>query len=201
MSQPTAKQYHAALKSVIKRAILVMDATGDRESRFLHVGQFWDRAVGDADLAYGYNTATVRIVPTSREIAQADIVADWLAWLGVRDRAAVPRLVAWAHDEPIWRMAEREKVSDRTIHYRIDRSIAAILDEFGGLEVDLDEVNEPLTRKPPIFTTDRPCVIDDETPVSDRHRKVWIDGIGFMLRGRRLNNGQNKVTDRMLNAH
>jgi hypothetical protein len=38
----------------------------------------------------------------------------------------VRRLVSWAHDEPIWRMAEREHCSVRTNHSRIDRSVAAI---------------------------------------------------------------------------
>jgi len=37
--------------------------------------------------------------------------------------------------------------------------------------------------------------------VRDGHGKVWIDGVGFMKNGRQLNDGRNKVTDRMLHAH
>lgn len=198
---PTPKQYHAALKAVIKRAILVMDAAGDREMRFLHVGQFWDRAVGDADLAYGYNVASVRIVPTSREIAQADIVAEWLSWLGSRDAKAVRLLANWAHDWPIWRLAEIENCSERTIHYRIDRSVATILKEFGNVDVEIEEINELAVRPAPIFNSDKPQVIDEDTPLSDRRRKVWIDGVGYMLGKKKLNNGQGRVTERMLYVH
>jgi hypothetical protein len=41
-------------------------------------------------------------------------------------------------------------------------------------------------------------VITDTAPVS-QHGKVWI-GVGFMKHGRRLNNGQNNISDRMM-AH
>lgn len=78
----TPKQQHAALKVAIKREIVVLDALGDSEMRFLNVSQVWSRATEDAGLAYGYSETRVRIVPTAREIAQAETVADWLAWLG-----------------------------------------------------------------------------------------------------------------------
>jgi hypothetical protein len=42
-------------------------------------------------------------------------------------------------------------------------------------------------------------VITDTAPIS-QHGKVWIDGVGFMKHGRRLNNGQNRISDRMM-AH
>jgi hypothetical protein len=75
---PTAAKYHSALKAVIKRAIIVLDALGDSEMRFQNQGQVWNRAINDAALEYGYTEATVRFIPTAREIAQAEIVADWL---------------------------------------------------------------------------------------------------------------------------
>ncbi len=110
---------------MIKRAVIVLDALGDSEMRFQNQGDVWNRAISDAALAYGYTEATVRFIPTAREIAQAEIVADWLLWLGNND-SGVRRLVSWAHDEPISRMADREQRSVRTIHSRIDRSVAAI---------------------------------------------------------------------------
>lgn len=82
----------------------MLDALGDSEMRFQNQGQVWNRAINDAALAYGYTDAMVRFIPTAREIAQAEIVADWLLWLGNND-GGVQRLVSWAHDEPIWRMA------------------------------------------------------------------------------------------------
>ncbi|MGM4967414.1 DUF6362 family protein [Tardiphaga sp. 1201_B9_N1_1] len=198
MSKQSAVRFHTALKSVIKRAIIVLDALGDSEMRFQSQGQVWNRAINDAALAYGYTEATVRFIPTAREIAQAEIVADWLLWLGNND-GGVRRLVSWAHDEPVWRMAERERCSIRTIHNRIDRSVAAILKQFAGMDAEIREIDEkPERAHPPNFMTQR-SVITDTAPIS-QHGKVWIDGVGFMKHGRRLNNGQNRISDRMM-AH
>lgn len=197
----SAGQFHAALKSVIKRAIIVLDALGDSEMRFQSTGQVWGRAIDDAAMAYGYGEARVRFIPTAREIAQADIVADWLTWLGMHGGGGVKRLVSWAHDDPIWRIAERERCSVRTIHNRIDRSVAAILKEFGGLDVDLPVIEEkPDQAHPPNFVTERPLIADAGARI-DQHGKVWIDGVGFMKGGRRLNDGRNRISDRMLHAH
>jgi hypothetical protein len=62
-------------------------------------------------------------IPTAREIAQAEIVDDWLVWLGSH-HCGVRLLVSWAHDDPIWRIADRERCSVRTAHNRIDRAVA-----------------------------------------------------------------------------
>jgi hypothetical protein len=197
---PTASQFHTALKGVIKRAIIVLDALGDSEMRFQNTGQVWDRAINDAGMAYGYSEATVRFIPTAREIAQAEVVADWLTWLG-KHHGGVRMLVSWAHDDPIWRIADRERCSVRTIHNRIDRSVAAILKQFGGLDAEIVVIEEkPDKAHPPNFMVHRSVISDTAAPVS-QHGKVWIDGVGFMKHGRRINDGRNKVTDRMLNAH
>lgn len=45
-----------------------------------------------AALAYGYKEVAVRFIPTGQEIAQAEIVADWLLWLG-NNGGGVRRLV------------------------------------------------------------------------------------------------------------
>ncbi|SNS24399.1 hypothetical protein SAMN05216374_0468 [Tardiphaga sp. OK246] len=157
---------------MIKRAIVVLDALGDSEMRFQNQGQVWNRAINDAALAYGYAEVTVRFIPTAREIAQAEIVADWLLWLGNND-GGVHRLVSWAHDEPNWRMAERELCSVRTIHRRIDRSVAGILKEFGGIDAEIQEIEDkPERAQPPNFMTQR-SVIADTAPIS-QHGKVWI---------------------------
>lgn len=198
MMLPTAKQYHAGLKAVVKRAIIVLDALGDSELRFQSVAKVWERAIDDAGMAYGYTETRVRFIPTAREIAQAEVVADWLTWLGVH-HGGVARLVAWAHDDPIWRIAQRERCSERTIHSRIDRSIAEILREFGGLEVEIPEISEkPGRAHAPNFMTERPRYTEDGK--IGQHGKVWIDGLGFMKNGKRLSNGQDKISDRMLHG-
>jgi hypothetical protein len=103
MSAPSVSKFHAAL-ILIKRAIIVLDALCDSEMRFQNQRQVWNRAIDDAALACGYTEATVRFIPTAREIAQAEIVADWLLWLG-NNSGGVRRLVSWPYGEPIWRMA------------------------------------------------------------------------------------------------
>lgn len=57
MSEQSAFRFHTALKTVIKRAI-VLDALGDAEMRFQNQGQVWNRAINDAALAHGYADAT-----------------------------------------------------------------------------------------------------------------------------------------------
>ncbi|MGX1105440.1 hypothetical protein AB7M47_003823 [Bradyrhizobium elkanii] len=187
----TPKQQHSALKVAIKRGIVVLDALGDTELKFQSVSQVWNRATADATLAYGYNETRVRIVPTAREIAQAETVADWLAWLG-HHHGGVPRLVAWAHDEPIWRMAERERCSERTIHNRIDKSVALILEHFGGVELSIEVVDEPTGRAHlPNFLTER--AMAGVNPLVNPHGKVWIGGVGWMKDGKRWNDGREKA--------
>ncbi|MGY4480037.1 hypothetical protein [Bradyrhizobium sp. USDA 3364] len=47
-------------------------------------------------------TATMKVVPTAREIAQAEIVADWPAWLGHSTMAGVGAAVGgvgWMKDD------------------------------------------------------------------------------------------------------
>ncbi|QOZ15931.1 hypothetical protein XI02_13795 [Bradyrhizobium sp. CCBAU 21365] len=187
----TPKQQHSALKVAIKRGIVVLDALGDAELKFQSVSQVWNRATADAALAYGYNETRVRIVPTAREIAQAETVADWLAWLG-HHYGGVPRLVAWAHDDPIWRIAEREHCSERTIHNRIDRSVALILEHFGDAEVDLPVIDErPQPAHLPNFVVERPLA--GVSPVVNPHGKVWIGGVGWMKDGRPWRDGRDKA--------
>ena len=195
----TPKQQHACLKVAIKRAIVVLDALGDKELRFQNMGQVWSRAIDDAGLAYGYTETRVRFVPTAREIAQAEAVGDWLAWLG-HHHGGVPRLVAWAHDEPIWRMAERERCSERTIHNRIDRSVATILSEFGGVELELEMIEEkPERAHLPNFFTER--AISGPADAVNQHGKCWIDGLGFMLKGKKLRTGQETIDLKAIHAH
>jgi hypothetical protein len=73
--------------------------------------------------------------------------------------------------------------------------VALILAEFGGEENELPDVNErPQPAHPPSFMTER--AVPGHSPVINQHGKCWIDGIAFMLKGRRLRTGEDKI-DRM----
>jgi hypothetical protein len=52
IQSPTSGQYHAALKAVIKREIIVLDALGDSELRFQSISRILNLATADAGLAY-----------------------------------------------------------------------------------------------------------------------------------------------------
>lgn len=206
---------HASLKSVIKQNILVLDATPDQHARWLAMGAAWAAPVGGE---YGWNAATVRFIPSAREISQAEIVASWLVWLGLGDPNGVKRLVAWAHDDPLWRIGERERCSTRTIANRIDRSVAAIMREFAAHPVDrqitIAVIEEPVERSSALVGFDpvkrstlgvfrdsaaaalRACAAG----VREISNKVWIDGHGYMRDGRRMNNGYGKFDERRLAA-
>lgn len=201
----TARQYHCALKGIIKRAIIVLDALGDSEMRFLSVGRILNRSTdvptwsGDQSVLAYDQTTFVRLIPTAREIAQAEIVETWLTWLGANEgKSSVSRLVAWAHDDPVWRIADRERCSERTIHYRLDKSVAAILRRYGCLEMDLVEPPRDRRAGHDAFMSER------SAPGAEGNRssfgKVWIDGIGFMKDGRRFSDGREKISDRMAHA-
>jgi hypothetical protein len=124
----------APLKDAIRHGVLVMLATGDVDRRYRGpLRSTWSIAtVDDPGLAYAYNEIkTPRIVPSPRDITRAEIVDSWLVWLRATEgKRAVHRVFHWARGVPTWQQAQRENCSGRTIPNRIDRSMAAILDEF-----------------------------------------------------------------------
>jgi hypothetical protein len=57
--------------------------------------------------------------------------------------------------------------------------MAAILKEFGGVEMDLSTIEERTDKAhPPNFMIERPVIA--EAGVRNQHGKAWIDGVGFM---------------------
>lgn len=198
-----SNRLHASLKAAVKRSIVVMDAMLDPERRFLRpasaMASLWAQAIDQAEEAYGYSETRVRFIPTAREIAQAETVADWLSWLArTKGRECIRLLTSWAREMPIWKIAQFERCSERSVHNRIDRLIAAILGEFGGpsLAVDIPIVNEREGRAhPPNFMTERPTE-SDASGISPA--KVWIGGVGFMKDGKPFRDGREKISERML---
>jgi hypothetical protein len=198
-----SNRLHASLKAAVKRSIVVMDAMLDPERRFLRpasaMASLWSQAIDEPEEAYGYSQTRVRFVPSAREIQQAETVADWLSWLArEKGRECIRLLTSWAREMPIWKIAQFERCSERSVHNRIDRLIAAILGEFGGptLAIDIPEVKErPGRAHPPNFMVERPMDSDSSGII---HARVWIGGVGFMKNGKRLRNGQEKISERML---
>jgi hypothetical protein len=183
-----------SMLAVLKHAIIVLDALGLRK---LHAGQaptlesgMATLAVGDAAVAYGYSEAKAKFRPTPREIAQAEVVDEWLRWLAAaRGVAEVERLQRWALGTPMWLMAQRERCSERTVRNRLERSAAAILQMFGiGSNVEtVEEFYEPM---PYALAFSQPLTVNRENETVSAGR-VWIDGLGFMRNGQRIRDGKH----------
>jgi sarcosine oxidase delta subunit len=88
------------------------------------------QAQDDPNTAYA-TELRLRIVPSPRDITRAEIVDSWLVWLHATEgKRGAHRVFHWARGCPQWLQAQREGCSEATIANRIDRSMAAILNEF-----------------------------------------------------------------------
>jgi hypothetical protein len=143
---PHSRAMLGALKQAIRDGVLVMLATGDIDRRYRGpLRSTWSIAtVDDPGLAYAYNEIrTPRIMPSPKDITRAEIVDSWLVWLRAEEgKRAVHRVFHWARGVPTWMQAQREACTERTIHNRIDRSMAAILREFLDTEMTVELIDE-----------------------------------------------------------
>jgi hypothetical protein len=131
------------LKLIIRDAWRTLAMLPDPDARFRRAfGGGWTLpVVQDARDAYGSTPASYRGSPTPREVSIMEAVFEWLAWLRrqipkkkqdyeVVGEYSIRRIAAWGRGVSIWRLAQREHCSERTVHRRIDRSIAKIGVEF-----------------------------------------------------------------------
>ena len=194
-----------ALKEAIRQSIIVLNSIPRSDSRYLALGSAWSGANDDPDLAYGYSETVVRVTPSAREISQAEVVADWLSWLGGKEPGALPRLRRWARGFPLWQIADIEKCSERTVANRIDRSVAMIFNEFGDAEVKVAPIEEPKRKHEYELGFSAPGPVDVEVDGLSAAR-VYIGGAGWMRRRqdegkwKRHRSAVDQAADRM-NAH
>jgi hypothetical protein len=182
-----------ALKVVIRNGVLVMQALADPDYKYRRpLTSTWRiSAPDDPNTAYAYTELKLRIVPSPRDITRAEIVDSWLVWLRATEgKRSAHRIFHWARGAPQWLQAQREHCSERTIANRIDRSMAAILNEFFCAEADVEHVNEPADEPVRSFHGEH---TSDVTGAIEKHGKVFIDGVGFMKDGRRLRDGREKA--------
>jgi hypothetical protein len=181
----TPQELLAAMREILRRAVMTLAALRDPDRRFLGLSQMPQHVVHDVKEAYGYSSASVRdFQPSAYEIEQADVVLPWLAWLR-REHGDVEcrRFIGWSMGAQVWRLAKREKCSERTIHNRIDRSVALMIERFVGAEIEVERIEEPYKHAPYALIFERvpgphgsPVVV----------RKVYVGGIGFMKGNKRL---------------
>lgn len=184
-------QLLAAMREIIRRAVMTLAALRDPDRRYLGLAQMPQHVVHDVKEAYGYSSATVRdFAPSAYEIEQADVVLPWLAWLR-REHGDMEcrRFIGWAMGAPVWRLAKREGCSDKTIHNRIDRSVSLMIAEFIGPTIAVEQIEEPYRDAPYALVFDKPSG-PHGGPVNIR--KVYVGGIGMMRGGKRLRGGADE---------
>ena len=177
-----------SLKQAVRDAWLVFARLPDADARFrqgLRAGWILP-VVNAASDAYGYSNARGRVGhPSPLDIARAEIVMGWLAWLRREEGdLALRRVIGWARGvPPMYVLAHRERRCTRTIMNRIDRSMTAILREFLAVSIDIPVVDEAPAVLPRItgFTAGRPSAAD--VPSEVEPGRVFIAGVGFMCRG------------------
>lgn len=166
----------------------------DPDIRFRRAfGSAWTLpVVQDPNTAYGSTPASWMGTPTAHEISVMEAAFEWLAWLRRQDppeggEYAIKRIAAWSFGVPLWKMVDREHCSERTIHNRIDRSIAKISGQFKDIDVKIEEIDEPEPRSERIRGFSPPRMPGHSGGLTEPG-KVFIsggeNGVGFfMFRG------------------
>jgi hypothetical protein len=193
---------HEELKLKIRNAWLTLAMLPDPDARYRRaLASGWVfKTVQEQRDAYGSTPASWRGTPTPKEISEMEYILDWLAWLRRVGEPgggefAIKRLAAWAYGAAIWKIAQRERCSEKTIHRRIDLSVAKILLQFKCIDVKFEEINEPELRPARIrgFMTDAATIT--EAPDSLEPGRVYLDGIGFMFRGEKYRSAYDESVD------
>jgi hypothetical protein len=195
MTTTTPLDLLAAVREILRRAVMTLAAMRDPDRRFLGLQQMPQHVVHDVQQAYGYSSTAVReFIPSAYEIEQADVVLPWLAWLRRQhgDKEC-RRFIGWAMGAPIWRLAKREGCSDRTINNRIDRSVSLMIAEFVGAEIEVERIEEPYRDAPFALVFERPEQFGAPVKIS----KVYVGGIGFVKGGKRLRTAQETVSEKI----
>lgn len=198
------------LKMIVRDAWRTLSILPDPDARFRRVfGGGWPLpVVNDPNTAYGATPASWIGTATAHEISVMEAVFSWLSWLrqqtpvSVQDyeimgEYAIKRIAAWGMGQPIWKLAQRERCSERTIRRRIDRSIrkigmkfkkeiSMIIPRFKLLGPDPPPINEPEIRPGRIRgfrqIADGPYV---ESPATLEPGKVYIGGEGMRFKGQK----------------
>lgn len=184
-----ARKMLIALREVVRRAWWTLAATPDPDLSFFKVGSWPFSVVDSVHEAYAYQTTRVRrFVPSAEDMSRMEVVMVWMSWLRrTEGELAIKRLIGWSMDVPLWRMGERERCGERMIRYRIDSSLNEVLKAFGDMDAEppaIEEIDDD--RFTERFFTEKPTQFSSSTIEPG---KVWIDGIGWMFRGKSWNKG------------
>ncbi len=187
------------LKQIIREAWHTLSLLPDPDSHFRRIfGSGWPfQVVRDPNTEYGATPASWKGVATAHEITVMDEVFVWLLWLrGVDGEYAVKRISWWALQQPIWKIAQREGCSERTITRKIDRSVIKIGVNFRAEIEKIIPMFNAGAQLPPInereFKPGRIRGFRDfveeqlvETPAEVQPGRVYIGGEGMRFKGQK----------------
>lgn len=174
----------AAVRELIRYAIMTLSALQDPDAKYLGLAQLPQNIVHDTKEAYGYSSAVVRSFrPTAQDVTQMEYFATWLAWLRRQEgEQALRRIIGWSMGVATWRLGQREGCSDDTIMNRINRSVAAMIQNFLGTNIEVEVVNEPYKGAVYASVVEKPQGPHGEVTLM----KVYVADHGFMKGGRKL---------------
>lgn len=177
----------ARLRNEVREAVEVHDALPDKDARFIGLAQQMIVVVHEAIEAYGYTEATVRWTPNPKQIKKMEIMMGQLAWLRREEgQHSIDRIFDWARGVPVWKISQREGVTDRTIQNRIDRSLIAMAED--GDKPQIETIEETQSQEPKHFSSKSPGPHGEV-----KIRKTYVAGIGFVKNGKRLRTAQETV--------
>ena len=180
----------ASLREVVRRAWQTLSVLRDPDLHFFRRGGWLFSVVHDMNQAYGYSSTQARgFQPTPEDVSRMEIVMGWMAWLRrAEGELALKRIIGWSMGVPLWQMARREGCSERTITNRIDRSLNAVLKTFGDMDAEPPVIEEKARHDPRMraHLSERPTELQEGTL---QPGKLWIDGIGWMFKGRPWDDG------------
>jgi hypothetical protein len=123
----------AAVRDLLRRAVLTLAALPDPDGRFLAARTtWWPEVVRDVHEAYGYAPPRVRrFAPTPHDVSVCLEVLGFLAWhRRAHGDNQVRLFLAWALGTPKWLLGQRIGRSEDTVMRRIDELAIAIANEF-----------------------------------------------------------------------
>jgi hypothetical protein len=190
----------AALRELIRYAVMTLAAVRDPDARYLGWSKLPANIVHDVQEAYGYSTPWVRSFrPSPRDIEQMEIILPWLAWVRREEgETAIRRIFGWAMGAALWRLGQREQCSDATIVNRINRSVSAIILKFAGVDVPVCPIDEPYKGAVYAMIFEKPPGPHGEAEILIK--KVYVADRGFWKNGKRLRNGQENYDLEKLSA-
>lgn len=186
---PSGRDMLASLKVTIQEAWHIALLLPDLDARFrkgLNGGSWPFAVVHEACDAYGWHETWLKRSPSPAEISEMEVVMEWMVWLRQRKNGDVDlkRIIGWAIGVPMYILASRERRSVRTIQNRIDRSMAAILNEFLDVRLNIVPIDEMEIKPGRIRWFSSPTGMQESGETTEAG-KVYVSGIGLMFRGKK----------------